>query len=264
MPHKASFDRLHSIVARLRAPDGCPWDREQTPATLRGNIIEEAYELVEAINEGDPAHVKEEAGDLYLLVTMVARMYEEGGSFTASDVLETISDKLVRRHPHVFGESDADTPDKVVAQWNDIKEKVEGRRKKDSILDEVSRALPPLERAYKLQKKAAKAGFDWDVPEDVWAKAAEELEEARVEATAAHGEADRGRLEGELGDLLFSVVNVSRYLGVDPAVALHRTIEKFSTRFRHVEKRMAESGIPMEKGRLEEMDRFWEEAKKLG
>ncbi len=257
----ASFERLYSIVKRLRAPDGCPWDREQTPMSIRGNVIEEAYELVEAVNEKDPAHVREETGDLFLLGTMIAYMHEEEGSFSVADALDTISEKLVRRHPHVFsqdpGAKGADTPDKVIDQWNRIKETVEGRRKKDSILDDVSKALPPLERAYRIQKKAAKVGFDWTKAEDVWAKAREELDEAR----AACEEADHEELERELGDLLFSVVNVARFLKVDPEVALHRTVEKFCSRFRHVEREMAAKGLELSAERLSDMDALWNEAK---
>jgi tetrapyrrole methylase family protein/MazG family protein len=258
---KEAFGRLYEIVTRLRSPEGCPWDREQTPASIRGNLLEEAYECVEAINDGEPAHIQEEIGDLYLLATMLTVMYEESGSFTTADSLGTISEKLIRRHPHVFGDSTADTPDAVIAQWNDIKEKVEGRRKKDSALDGVSRALPPLERAYKLQKAAAKVGFDWPDHHGNWDKLAEELEECRQVCTAP--QTDQAAIEGELGDLLFSAVNVARRHHVDPAIALHRTIEKFSTRFRHVEKRMKESGQVMEPGKLEAMDIYWDEAKSL-
>ena len=257
----AAFGRLYSIVARLRAPDGCPWDREQTPATLRGSVLEEAYELVEAIDEGDAPHVREEAGDLYLLSTMIAYMHEESGAFSVADSLDAISAKLVRRHPHVFADSDASTPEAVLRQWNDIKERVEGRRRKDSILDEVSRAMPPLERAYKLQKKAAKAGFDWAAAADVWAKAREELGEAERECEASAAQGDRAALEDELGDLIFSAVNLSRFLGVDPSLALHGAIEKFSRRFRHVERRMAEAGLPLAAEHMGRMDAFWDEAK---
>ena len=169
-----AFERLYTIVARLRDGDGCPWDREQTPASLRASVVEEAYELVEAIDEADPAHVAEEAGDLLLLVTMIPYMLEQRGSLSVADAADGICDKLVRRHPHVFGEAVAETSDAVLRQWDEIKVRVEGRRRKDSLLDSVSKALPPLERAYKLQKKAAKAGFDWTRAGDVWAKAREE------------------------------------------------------------------------------------------
>jgi tetrapyrrole methylase family protein / MazG family protein len=268
----AAFERLYAIVARLRAPDGCPWDKEQTPKSLRGSVVEEAYELVEAIDEEDPPHVAEEAGDLYLLATMIPYMYEQSGAFSVAQVLDGLCGKLVRRHPHVFGDSDASTPEAVLKQWDEIKEKVEGRRKKDSLLDEVSRALPPLERAYKLQKKAAKVGFDWADSSSVWAKAREELaesEEACEAAASAMAVASgdraaseaRDALEEELGDLLFSAVNLARFLKVDPAIALASANEKFSRRFRTVEKRMAEAGSVLSAENMALMDKFWDEAK---
>jgi tetrapyrrole methylase family protein / MazG family protein len=259
----AAFKRLYSIVARLRAPDGCPWDREQTPKSLRGSVVEEAYELVEAIDEDDPAHVAEEAGDLFLLATMIPYMHEEAGGFSVADALSGIGDKLVRRHPHVFGDATAENSDAVLKQWNEIKEKVEGRRKKDSLLDDVSRALPPLERAYKLQKKAAKAGFDWTQAKEVWAKAREELEETESACDAAAAGGDRDALEEELGDLLFSAVNLSRFLKVDPAIALHAANKKFSRRFRYVEKRMAEAGLALAQENMAKMDAYWDTAKAL-
>lgn len=252
-----AFERLHGIVRTLRSPEGCPWDREQTPESLRGNLLEEAYELVEAIDEKDPAHVREEAGDLYLLVTMIAHMYEERGLFTVADSLDSISDKLIRRHPHVFADSDASTPDAVIRQWNQIKETVEGRRPKDSVLDEVSRALPPMERAYKLQKKAAKAGFDWTDVRDVFAKLREEI----AETEEARTEADREALESEIGDILFTAVNLARALEVDPSVALHGAVERFSRRFRHVEQGMAREGLPLARENMARMDALWNDAK---
>ncbi len=252
-----SFATLYAIIARLRAPDGCPWDREQSPSSIRNNIIEEAYELVEAITEKDADHIREESGDLFLLATMAAYMYEQEGSFTVAQALDSVSEKLVRRHPHVFGDSDADSPDAVVEQWNRIKEQKEGRRKKDSLLDEVPRHLPPLERAYKIQKKAAKVGFDWTRLDSVWDKIEEELRESREAFDAKDGE----ELESEIGDLLYSVINLARFTGIDPAIALQRTNEKFSHRFRHVEKRMKEAGLPMSHEHMESMDAFWEEAK---
>jgi len=255
-----SFARALGVVERLRAPDGCPWDREQTPMTMRGNLIEESYEAVEAINEGDASHVREELGDVFLLAMMLSYMYEQEGAFTVSEVFDGLSDKLIRRHPHVFGESDADTPDAVVKQWNEIKATVEGRGKKDSLMDEVSHALPPLERAYKLQKKAAKVGFDWLRVEDVWAKVEEELEEARE---AASGES-HDRREEEIGDLLFSVVNISRFLGVDPMIARHRCVAKFVARFKFGEKTMKEKGEAMSRDTFERMDALWDEAKRQG
>ncbi len=269
-----AFSELYRIVARLRAPDGCPWDREQSPESLRGSLIEETYELVEAIDEADPAHVAEEAGDLFLLATMISYMHEERGLFAVSDALVGLAEKLIRRHPHVFGNVEAKDSAEVLRQWGEIKEKVEGRRKKDSLLDGVPASLPPLERAYKLQKRAAKVGFDWTRSSDVWAKAREELHEAEEACEEAAGRGDREALEDELGDLLFSAINVARFLDIDPALALRRSLAKFERRFRHVETGMARSGKPLvpvagsEEGseelaaRVAEMNRYWEEAKR--
>jgi tetrapyrrole methylase family protein/MazG family protein len=303
-----AFKGLYDIVVRLRAPDGCPWDREQTPMGLRGDLIEETYECVEAIDQKDPAHIGEELGDIFLLVTMLSYMHEQEGSFTVADVLAGVSEKLIRRHPHVFGEVKVKDSAEVLDNWARIKVEQEGRKPKESILDEVSRGLPPLDRAYKLQKKAAKAGFDWSEVKNVIGKIEEELGEvneailqssvmessntvetaASVTASAAAGsiaaatdagsadegdaEADspdkaggvdsvREALEGELGDLLFSVVNLCRFLHIEPSVALQRTNVKFENRFKHVEKRMKETGQEMKQENLAVMDKYWEEAK---
>lgn len=264
-----AFNRLHETIRRLRAPGGCPWDREQTPETLRETLIEEAYETVEAITEGDTDHVCEELGDVFLNAVMLSYMYEQLDSFTVTDVLETVSDKLIRRHPHVFGETDGyagpgsgnetDTPEKVLNQWDEIKQKVEGR-KGSSALDGVSMGLPSLERAKKLQKRASKCGFDWEHSDDVWPKVDEELAELREAAAGGNPE----RIEEELGDVLFSLVNIARHLKVDPDVALTRTNAKFVKRFTHVESSMKEAGIPMDKGHLADMDRFWNELRDSG
>jgi tetrapyrrole methylase family protein/MazG family protein len=266
-PVQGAFAELCGVIARLRAPDGCPWDREQNPASLRGNLIEETYECVEAVDEKDPLHVREELGDLYLLVTMLAYMYQQEGLFTVEETLRGITEKLIRRHPHVFGETQVKDSAEVLENWARIKVEMEGRKSKDSILDGVSRGLPPLDRAFKLQKKAAKAGFDWPDREGPIAKLKEELAEA-AEAAAA---LDRGgpesaekreALEGELGDLLFSAVNVCRFLKADPSTALQRTNVKFEKRFKHVEKKMKEGGLELRRENMAAMDRFWEEAKR--
>jgi tetrapyrrole methylase family protein/MazG family protein len=273
----SAFDRLCGIVARLRGPGGCPWDREQSPSTLRGDLIEETYECIEAIDGKEPSHIKEELGDLFLLVTMISYMHEEAGAFSVADVLNGVSEKLLRRHPHVFNKA-VDAPGEmssgeVLKNWARIKVEQEGRAPKDSVLDEVSRALPPLDRAFKLQKKAAKKGFDWPDLAGVTGKLREELAETEEAAAAVPDEASdktpaeagvlsgREKLEGELGDLLFSAVNLCRYLKVEPSVALQRTNEKFTRRFRHVEKRMKENGKEMTAENLAVMDTYWEEAK---
>jgi tetrapyrrole methylase family protein/MazG family protein len=270
---ESAFGRLCGIVETLRSPEGCSWDREQNPSTLRGDLIEETYECIEAIDEKDPSHIKEELGDLFLLVTMLSYMHQQEGHFTIADALTGVSEKLIRRHPHVFAKTEENAAlnsSEVLDNWAKIKVEQEGRRPKDSILDEVSRALPPLDRAYKLQKKAAKKGFDWPELEGVLAKVREELEETEeaignVEARrpAMDGEA-AAQLEGELGDLLFSVVNLCRYLKVEPSLALQRTNTKFTERFKYVEKKMKENGEEMNRESLDLMDLHWNTAKRRG
>jgi tetrapyrrole methylase family protein/MazG family protein len=257
--YNKAFSRLYDVVARLRAPDGCPWDKEQTPSSLRKDLMEETYECIEAIDEKDPAHIKEELGDLFLLVTMISYMHEQENSFTLSDVLNNVSEKLIRRHPHVFGDVKVSGSSEVLDNWAKIKIEQEGRAPKDSILDEVSSALPPLDKAQKLQKKASKVGFDWSDADGVFAKIDEELNE--VKDVLNQPELNHENLEAELGDLLFSVVNLCRFFKIDASMALQRTNNKFIKRFKHVEKRMKESNQPMTNENLELMDSYWDEAK---
>ena len=276
MNYDEAFNALYDVVVKLRGPDGCPWDREQTPASLRDDLIEECYECVEAIDEKNPAHIAEELGDLFLLVTMLSYIHEQEGAFTAGDVLDGVTKKLIRRHPHVFGGVKVKDSAEVLVNWDRIKTEQEGR-KGGGILDGVSRGLPPLDRAFKLQKKAAKAGFDWPDLEGVISKIREELEEVReaagclannagtnAVAAAANTPANAAaveKIEDELGDLIFSAVNLCRYLNIDPSLALHRTNNKFTGRFGYVEKKMKEAGQNMEKGNLDMMDKYWNEAK---
>jgi tetrapyrrole methylase family protein/MazG family protein len=257
VPAADAFNRLCEIIRRLRAPGGCPWDREQTPSSLRDDLIEETYECIEAIDSKESAHIAEELGDLFLLVTMLSYMHEQENLFSIAGVLNGVCDKLIRRHPHVFGEVKVKDSAEVLRNWAKIKVEQEGRKPKDSLLDEVSSGLPPLDRAWKLQKKAAKAGFDWPDLPGVIKKIREELQEAE-EAIRSGGVE---KIEEELGDLLFSSVNLCRFVNVEPSVALRRTNSKFVSRFKHVEKRMRETGLPMESGNLKEMDKFWDEAK---
>ncbi len=261
-----AFERLYQTIKTLRAPGGCPWDIEQTPASLRETLIEEAYETVEAINEGESGHVCEEIGDVFLNAVMLSYIYEQNGEFTVADALEGVSDKLVRRHPHVFGKTEGfagpesagrtDTAEKVLAQWDVIKRGVEGR-KAGSLLDEVSKGMPALERAHKLQKKAAKIGFDWNNLDEVWAKVDEELGELRE----AIVDGDKEKIEDEFGDVLFAIVNIARHLKVDPGVALTSTNAKFTRRFRYVENAMKAAGLPLDKAHFREMDQYWDAAK---
>lgn len=281
-----AFNRLYNVVKILRCPEGCPWDKEQTPLSMRRDLIEETFEAVDAITQEDSFHAKEELGDVMLNATMISYMYEQKGDFSVAEVLNELAEKLIRRHPHVFPESEgsvcANTPvkngEQVLNQWDRIKENLEGR-KTECILDEVPQGFPPLLKAYKMQKKAAKKGFDWDNVEDVKAKITEELaevEEARLKVNEllknqdAHvfemkssKEADEAQkeLEGEIGDLLFAVVNYARHLGVDPETALNATNTKFHKRFSYVQKKMEENEIPMIQENLSKMDEFWNEAK---
>ncbi|MCL2196223.1 MAG: nucleoside triphosphate pyrophosphohydrolase [Treponema sp.] len=254
-----AFNALYDTVVKLRAPQGCPWDREQTPSTLRGALIEETYECLEAIDENDSAHIAEELGDLFLLATMISYMHEQEGKFSVADTLCKINEKLIRRHPHVFGDVKVKDSAEVLDNWAAIKIEKEGRKPKDSLLDEISGGLPPAERAYALQKKAAKAGFDWPDKEGVIDKIKEELEE--VQQVIGN---DSSCLEEELGDLLFSVINLCRFLKIEPSIALRRTNSKFMDRFKYIEEKMKETGQEMKKENLELMDRYWNEAKKAG
>ncbi|MCQ2610558.1 MAG: nucleoside triphosphate pyrophosphohydrolase [Treponema sp.] len=268
---KDAFNRLYEVVQVLRCPDGCPWDREQTPVTMRADLIEEVFEAVDAITQNDSEHAKEELGDVMLNTTMIAYMYEQEGAFAVKDVFNELCDKLIRRHPHVFwqseGKSQADKPvsnaGEVLSQWDKIKANVEGRGGK-CILDEVPDGFPPLLKAYKYQKKAAKKGFDWGTAEGAKAKITEELlevEEAQKNCNE-NDSASLAHLEEEAGDLLFAAVNYIRKLGVNPDVALARCNEKFYRRFSYVQKKMEETDQQMIQENLDVMDSYWNEAKK--
>jgi MazG family protein len=253
-----AFRRLFEIVKTLRGPEGCPWDREQTPDTIRTNLIEEAYECVSAIQEGDDPNLEEELGDLFLVATMIAYMKEQEGSFRTTDALQHICAKLIRRHPHVFGDARKDTPDEVIEQWNHIKDHVEGKKHKHSVLERVPRTLPPLERALEIQKKVSKVGFDWEHAAPVWEKLSEEIEELR----RAETDGDPRKIEQEVGDLLFTVVNLARMLDIDPTLALNSTNQKFITRFQELESRLRAKDLRPEDTDLETMDRIWNQIKK--
>ena len=253
---KESFIQLYEVIKKLRSPEGCPWDREQTPESLTGDFIEEVYEAIDAIHEKDDAHLMEELGDVFLLVTMISYIREQENKFTVSQVLDGITEKLIRRHPHVFGDAEAENCDQVLEQWDKIKVEIEGRKPKKNLMDKISKGLPPLERSYKIQKKAAKAGFDWPDVEGVWEKVHEEINEVKD----VHPE-NREHLVEEIGDLLFSVVNIARYLKVDPAEALHLCNSKFINRFNHIETEMNKRDLPMDKDHFKIMDQLWEESK---
>lgn len=257
-----SFQRLHEIVTILRSPGGCPWDREQTHESIRKNLIEETYEVLETIDDDDPDHMREELGDLLLQILLHSQMEEELGTFTVYDVIAELNEKLLYRHPHVFGNLSAEDAEAALNNWEAMKAE-EKRRKgiepeKLSALSGVPRDLPALMKAYKLQKKAAKAGFDWEGIEGVWDKLQEEITELQEAIRERH---DASVQELELGDVLFSVVNAARFIGADPEQALSRTISKFVRRFHYVEQRLSEQGKTTGESTLAEMDELWEEAK---
>jgi len=270
MQPSRDISRLNEIMAALRTPEtGCPWDLEQTFATIVPYTLEEAYEVADAIERGDVANLREELGDLLLQVVFHARMAEEEGRFDFGDVVEAITRKLIRRHPHVFGDARDLSSDEVKALWGRIKaeekrERAEARRAAGLPAEEatgalagVPVALPALTRALKLQEKASKVGFDWNDPRAVLAKLREEIDEVEAELDANDAE----RVAGEVGDLLFAVANLARHLKVDPEAALRGANAKFERRFAHIESRLAEVGRAPADATLDEMEALWGEAK---
>lgn len=254
----AEVERLLAIMARLRDPEGgCPWDLEQTFATIAPYTIEEAYEVADAIAGGDAGELRDELGDLLLQVAFHARMAEEEGLFDFAAVARGIADKMVRRHPHVFADAVAGDARAVLRSWEEIKARErEGKGEEGGgLLDGIVRAAPSLVRARKLQEAAAAAGFDWPDPEGAFAKIAEEADEVRA------ARADGGDVAGEVGDLLFSVVNLARHLGADPETALRAANERFLERFRRVEEMLERNGESLAGASLARMDELWEEAK---
>lgn len=246
---------LEDIVRLLRAPGGCPWDREQTHASIRRNFLEEAYEAVEAIDEEDSDHLKEELGDVLLQVFLHARMEEEAGRFSLDDVADGICKKLIYRHPHVFGDVSVSGTDEVLTNWEALKRTEKHQETYTDTLEAVARSLPALWRAEKVQKKAKKAGFDWDDAQGALDKLSEEVEE--LKAAVAQGT----NIEEELGDLLFAAVNVSRFVKVDTEDALNAATDKFIRRFAQVEALAGDK--PMPEMTLEELDKLWDEAKRM-
>ncbi len=249
--HDYTFDELLTVMKRLRAE--CPWDREQTNDSIKAHTIEEAYEVVEAIDHGNDDELRSELGDLLLHVVFHAQIAADGGRFTIDDVLRAIIDKLVRRHPHIFGDVEVSGSGEVMKNWEQIKMQ-EGR---ESVIDGVPAALPALLKAWRMQDKASKIGFDWEKKDDVWSKVREEIEELHDAAERR----DKVDMEDEVGDVLFSIVNYCRFIDVNPENALRRTIQKFDRRFRHVERRLREEGRLPGDATLDEMDVYWDEAK---
>ena len=269
-PGAQAMDRLLGIMARLRAPDGCAWDLEQTPATLKPQMLEECYEVMEAIDAGSPGHLTEELGDLLLHIVFQAQIARESGAFTFAEVAGGIADKLIRRHPHVFGDAKIADAAGVVTQWHELK-KLE-KPERESALDGVPRALPALMRAEALQKKARNVGFDWPNPRGSLDKVREEIAEvtAEIESDLAFAASNKAKFvpgpetAEELGDLLFSLVNLTRHLKLDAEELLTGANDKFARRFRAVEERIKAAGKSMTGCTLEELDAAWNDVKAAG
>jgi tetrapyrrole methylase family protein/MazG family protein len=269
-PQKYTFSDLVAIMAKLRAPNGCPWDREQSHESLIPYLIEESHEFIDAVERKDFANMREELGDVLLQVVFHAEVAREAGTFDVNGVIQDIAEKLVRRHPHVFAEAKADTADEVVTQWDKIKKAeksggpgggADAETALPSLLDGIPRSLPPFAKALKISKKAVKAGFEWPHWTGVVAKVREELAEFEAEAVTHEKSENRDRLEAEMGDILFSIVNLGRTFDIDPERALARTNARFTARFQAMEKMSAEAGRPFESHSLEEMEALWTRAK---
>jgi tetrapyrrole methylase family protein/MazG family protein len=250
------LEKLIEIMSALRGEKGCPWDKEQTRESLKPFIVEEAYEVLEAIDENNAAAIKEELGDLLFQVVFQCQIARERAEFDMSGVIEGIGKKMIARHPHVFGDADYKTPEEVLVHW-EAQKKREGKQR-DSILDGVPKTLPSLLRAHRVQDRASRVGFDWAKVEDVLPKLDEELMEFRE--ALKRKKADE--IEDELGDIFFVLVNISRFVDVNPEDALRKTISKFISRFRYIEMAAAEAGKTLSDMTLAEMDALWEEAKK--
>lgn len=255
---KNEFDKLLLIMEELRGPEGCPWDKEQDFYSLKPYIIEEAYEVVEALEKKDMKSLKEELGDLLLQIVFQAQIGKENDVFDINDVIEGIRNKLIRRHPHVFANKRIETAKQVKKTWEEIKSKERSNNKEESLLDNISKVQPSLNQAFEIQKKAAEVGFDWDKIEDVLLKIEEEINELKE----AVNYESRDKIEDELGDLLFAVVNLSRFKEINPEIALLRTINKFKKRFRFIERSLKEENKDINNVSLEELDHYWNQAKR--
>jgi len=250
------FQKLVEIIEKLRSEKGCPWDRVQTHDTLKRYLLEETYELIEAIEKKDYKAIKEELGDLLLQIVLHSQIAKEDGKFNIDDVIEKICKKMISRHPHVFGEAYFETPEEVINQWDERKRQ-EGKLS-CSILEGIPIALPSLLRAYKIQSRVSKVGFDWDSVQGIFSKIEEEIKELKNAIKSG----DKEKMEEEIGDLLFSVVNLARFLKIDPEGALRKTNRKFEERFKKLEKLAQQKGKSLKDMSLSEMDSLWDEIKK--
>ncbi|MFS0865397.1 nucleoside triphosphate pyrophosphohydrolase [Fredinandcohnia sp. 179-A 10B2 NHS] len=256
------FRTFRRIIAALRGPGGCPWDQQQTHESLKKYLLEETYEVLDAIDNQDDEHIAEELGDVLLQVVLHAQIGEDEGMFTIDDVIRGISEKMVRRHPHVFGTVTADTAEDVVSNWEQIKRLEKGDQKgSSSILDDVTKGLPGLMKAYQYQKSAAKVGFDWETVEPMWNKVFEEISEFKE---AVSNNVSEREIISEFGDILFALTNVARFYKLDPEEAISMTNQKFYKRFYFIEEEVNKQNLSMENLSLEELDAIWEKAKKQG
>jgi MazG family protein len=256
----SAFDRLISVMDRLRDPGGCPWDREQTLHTLAPYFLEEAYEVVDAISEGKADKLCEELGDLLIQIVFVARIAKEKGWFEVDDVCEAVSEKMIRRHPHVFGDREVSGSAEVLQNWEDIKKNERAANGESSVLDGVPNSLPALLKAYRMTEKAAAVGFDWRRPADVMVKMHEEMAELETELERGEAAANE-RVQAEMGDVLFVMANLARHLGVEPETALQGTNATFIRRFQAMEERALAGGRNFREMDLAEQDALWEEVK---
>jgi MazG family protein len=260
-----SIARLEALIETLRSDNGCPWDKKQTPDTIARYLVEEVYELVDAIISKDTTAVCEEAGDVLFQLIFVVNLFRESGNFCLKDVVEKNVEKMTRRHPHVFGDVNADTPEKVSENWEAIKLKEKGGAGHQSVLSSVPQSLPALLRASMVSERAAKTGFDWDDISGVMAKTMEEWEEFSTEVVNLDGESGCDKAAMEFGDILFSMVNVARFARIHPETALIRSIQKFEKRFIYMEEKAMAAGRDIGSLDLREMHQFWDEAKdKIG
>lgn len=252
------FESLVEVIATLRGENGCPWDREQTHTSLKSTLIEETYETVEAIDSGDPQKLKEELGDLLLNIMLQAQIAAEHQNFDIYDVIDSLTEKLIRRHPHVFGDVQVENAEDVVQHWEAIKSQEAGYEDRKSVLDGIPNALPALLRGQKIQKRASRVGFDWENIVDVIAKVDEEL--AEVKESLNQNDADA--VEMEIGDLLFAVVNLCRFVGLQAEETLRKSNRKFTARFKRMEAELEEQGKNITEQTLAELDEIWEDVKK--
>ncbi|RLD11323.1 MAG: nucleoside triphosphate pyrophosphohydrolase [Chlamydiae bacterium] len=251
------FEKLMEVMKTLRDPDGCPWDREQSHESITMGFVEELYEFIEAVEDKDIETMKEELGDLCLHIVFQVQIAKENNEFEMAEVLDSIIEKLIRRHPHVFSDTKVKNSDEVVANWDDIKKTEKEKQHRKSVVDGIPRHLPALSKARKVQIKAKKVGFDWDKVEDVILKIKEEFNELYE----AIEEKNQEHISEELGDVLFSIVNLSRFLNVEPERALHNTVRKFMNRFRAIETALEKKGKTVQEASFDEMDTLWDEVK---